>query len=86
MNIIFTPDAWSEYKAWGKRNKKIQKKIDDLIESILRDGFLKSIGQPEALKHRKEYSRRITQDDRLVYTGDEKRNLVITSCQGHYED
>jgi toxin YoeB len=86
MNIIFTPEAWAEYKEWGKLDKKVQGKIDRLIESIFRDGFLKGIGQPEVLKYRKEFSRRITHVDRLIYTGDEKQILVITSCTGQSED
>jgi toxin YoeB len=44
------------------------------------------IGKPEALKTRKAYSRRIDDYHRLVYEGDEKQNLRIVSCKGHYEN
>ena len=47
---------------------------------------MKGIGKPEALRGEKGYSRRIDERHRLVYTGDEKQNLRILSCKGHYED
>lgn len=86
MNISFTPDAWSEYIEWAQKDKNVFRKINDLIEDIQRNGFMAGMGKPEALKGRKEFSRRITQEHRLVYIGDEKRNLVIKSCFGHYDD
>ncbi|MDR1430477.1 MAG: type II toxin-antitoxin system YoeB family toxin, partial [Spirochaetaceae bacterium] len=39
---------------------------------------------PEFLKYEKAYSRRIDDANRLVYTGDEKQNLHIIACKGHY--
>ena len=44
---------------------------------------MKGIGKPESLKGRKAYSRRIDDGNRLIYIGDENRNLVILSCKGH---
>ncbi|MDR1482294.1 MAG: type II toxin-antitoxin system YoeB family toxin [Synergistaceae bacterium] len=38
------------------------------------------------MRGRKGYSRRIDEYNRLVYTGDENRNLRIISCKGHYDD
>ncbi|MCL2097013.1 MAG: Txe/YoeB family addiction module toxin [Oscillospiraceae bacterium] len=84
MNIIFSPDAWGEYTEWAKADKKIFLKINCLIEDISRNGFMNGMGKPEALKGRKAYSRRITQEHRLIYVGDERRNLLILSCKGHY--
>ena len=88
MNIAFTPDAWNEYLDWVKNDKVIFKKINSLIADIQRNGVLKGIGKPEILKYRNEaeYSRRITQEHRLVYITDEHKNLIIKSCKGHYED
>jgi toxin YoeB len=34
----------------------------------------------------KGYSRHIDDNNRLIYAGDEKQNLEIISCKGHYED
>ena len=86
MNVTFTEDALSEYISWQTEDKKTLLRINELIKSIQRDGFMKGIGKPEPLKGRKAYSRRIDDANRLVYIGDENRNLVILSCKGHYED
>jgi toxin YoeB len=83
-DLIFDPGAFKEYVEWQTKDQKTLKKINDLIEDIQRNGFMKGIGKPEALKHSKAYSRRIDDANRLVYTGDEKQNLRIISCKGHY--
>ena len=86
MNIVFTPTAWQQYTEWQKEDKKIVKRINDLIKSIDRDGILQGIGNPEPLKHRKMCSRRITDEHRLTYNMDMNQNLIIYSCKFHYED
>ena len=84
MNIIFTPTAWEQYTEWIRTDRKIIKRINDLIKSIERDGLLTGIGKPEPLKHRKACSRRITDEHRLIYNFDSNQNLIIYACQGHY--
>ena len=59
MNVVFTPTAWQQYTDWQKEDKKIVKRINELIKSIDRDGLLEGIGKPEPLKYRKVCSRRI---------------------------
>ncbi|MDR3013671.1 MAG: Txe/YoeB family addiction module toxin [Chitinispirillales bacterium] len=86
MRVTFTESGFKEYIEWQQEDKKTLKRINELIKSIQRDGFMKGIGKPEALKGRKECSRRIDDTNRLVYTGDRDMNLVIVSCKGHYED
>jgi len=86
MRVTFTEKALTEYISWQSEDKKTLKRINALIHSIQREGFLKGIGKPEVLKNRKEYSRRIDDVNRLVYIGDNEQNLVIISCKGHYED
>lgn len=86
MNIIFTPTAWEQYTEWIKTDRKVINRINDLIQSIDRDGLLTGIGKPEILKHRKACSRRITDEHRLVYNFDDKQNLIVYACRGHYED
>lgn len=86
MNIIFTPTSWEQYTEWIRTDRKIIKRINDLIKSIERDGLLTGIGKPEPLKHRKACSRRITDEHRLIYNFDSNQNLIIYACQGHYED
>ncbi len=65
-------------------DKKIYRKIVDLIQECRRDPF-KGSGKPEALKHsfRGCWSRRIDQEHRLVYMV--RENCVeIISCKYHY--
>jgi len=86
VKVTFTEVALSEYIAWQSEDKKTLRKINTLIRDIQRNGFLKGLGKPEPLKHRKGFSRRIDDANRLVYTGDEQQNLEIISCRGHYKD
>lgn len=62
------------------------KRINELVKDIDRNGLLNGIGKPEPLKHRKAFSRRITDEHRLVYNVDSNQNLIIYSCKYHYED
>ena len=86
MRVAFTELAWKEYMDWQSVDKKTLSKINKLIQDIQRNGFMKGIGKPEALKHRKGYSRRIDDANRLEYDGDNEQNLAIISCKGHYDD
>ncbi|GHT68459.1 hypothetical protein FACS1894110_16030 [Spirochaetia bacterium] len=85
-DVIFSTKALQEYMEWQTEDWKTLKRINDLIKDILRNGFMKGIGKPEPLKHIKAYSRRIDGANRLVYSGDEKQNLKIVSCKGHYKE
>ena len=83
--IQFTELGWEDYLYWQFRDKKILKKINDLLKSIERDGVSAGLGQPEKLKYfNNEFSRRINDADRLVYTVTDGIITVI-SCRGHYE-
>ena len=84
-DIIFDPDAFKEYMDWQIEDLKTLKKINDLIIDIKRNGLMKGIGKPEPLKHLKAFSRRIDECNRLIYTADEKQNLRIIACKGHYK-
>lgn len=86
MNIAFTPTAWEQYTDWQTSNHKLAKRINQLIKSIERDGLSKGIGKPEPLKHRKVWSRRITDEHRLTYNFGSNQNLIIYSCKYHYEN
>jgi len=89
MEIIFSPRALDDLKYWRKSgNKIIQKKIEKLLEAIQETPY-EGIGKPEPLKHDLSgaWSRRITQEHRLVYEINEKNEIVILnilSLKGHY--
>lgn len=86
MNLVYTPTAWEQYTEWQEKDRKIVKRINDLIKDIERNGLLKGIGKPEPLKHRKACSRHINDEHRLIYNFDDNRNLIIYACKYHYED
>ena len=86
MMVIFTENALEEYISWQTEDKKTLRRINQLIKDIQRNGFLVGIGKPEALKVRKAFSRRIDDENSLVYFADDKQNLILLSCKGHYID
>ena len=47
MKITFAEEGWSEYLYWQAQDKKIVKKINQLLQSIERDGALQGLGKPE---------------------------------------
>ncbi len=82
--IAFLPQAFNDFNDWLKSDKKVHAKIVELIKEIHRDPFVGK-GKPEPLKHQLSglWSRRITEEHRLVYKvlDDE---IVIVSCRFHY--
>ena len=84
MNISFTPTALEHYQYWKDNDLSKITKIKALIENIKQTPFL-GIGKPEPLKGNLAgyWSRRITQEHRLVYkvTANE---LIIIQCRFHY--
>ena len=86
MKVIFAENALVEYISWQQEDKKTLKRINQLIQDIQRNGFMSGIGKPEPLKGRKAFSRRIDDKNRLVYIGNDRQDLVILSCMGHYEE
>jgi len=84
MKYVFSEHAWEDYLYWQKHDKKILRRINNLIKEISRDPF-KGTGKPEPLKHALSgyWSRRITDADRIVYKieGD---SLLIAQLRYHY--
>jgi toxin YoeB len=85
-DIVFTGKAYTDFIEWSKTNRKIFEKISILIEETSRTPF-KGMGKPEALRHQLKgyWSRRITEEHRLVYKviGNE---VQIISCKYHYQE
>jgi toxin YoeB len=84
MNKIFSDISWGHYLYWQANDKKVLRKINDLIKDIERNGN-ERLGKPEPLKHELSglWSRRITDEHRLIYSIDSE-NIYIYSCRGHY--
>ena len=87
MKIVqFEDVAYGDFINWATNNKKIFKKITDLIKDIDRNGEQFGIGKPEPLKHDLTgfWSRRIKEEHRLVYKI-VKDIIIIAQCKGHYK-
>jgi len=84
MKILFSNEAWTQYKYWQDNDKKILKKINKIITDIQRTPF-EGLGMPERLRHNLSgyWSRRITLEHRLVYTV-QNDTICIAQCRYHY--
>ncbi|HEA83960.1 MAG TPA: Txe/YoeB family addiction module toxin [Thermodesulfobacterium geofontis] len=84
MKISWHKNAWEDYLYWQQTDKKILKKINELIKDILRHPY-NGKGKPEPLKYELEgyWSRRINKEHRLVYKVEED-TLIIIQCKYHY--
>ncbi|AQQ15510.1 Toxin YoeB [Corynebacterium glaucum] len=84
MRLVWERNAWEDYTYWQREDRKVLKRINQLIVETLRDPF-EGIGKPEPLKYGAEgaWSRRITQEHRLVYVVQEN-DLVILQVRYHY--
>lgn len=85
MKILFHEKAFEEYLYWQKVDKNTLARINDLIKDISRNPF-KGIGKPEPLRYKLSgyWSRRINQEDRLVYKVEDDI-IKIISCAKHYK-
>jgi len=84
MNLLFTDEAWEDYTYWQQYDKKLLKRINNLLKEIKRTPY-EGTGKPEPLKHELQgaWSRRINQEHRLVYeVFDEQINIL--ACRFHY--
>ena len=84
QNVEFEVKAMEEFIWWMHNNGKMVDKIWNLLKDIDRNGAAKGLGKPEKLKHQKGWSRRITDEHRLLYDVDDKK-IYVYSCKGHYE-
>lgn len=85
-NLTFSPVAWDEYLYWQMQDKKVLRRINQILKDIQRNSF-GGIGKPEPLKYCDGYwSRRIDEKNRLVYSVGDDNDIIIISCKGHYED
>ena len=86
MKIIFTHSAWGDYLWFQEQDRKLIKRINQLIKETTRSPF-EGIGKPEPLKGDLAgyWSRRITHEHRMVYAAT-KNELVIIALRFHYQD
>ncbi|KRW81964.1 MULTISPECIES: Txe/YoeB family addiction module toxin [Marinobacter] len=84
MKLIFSEHAWEDYLYWQRTDKKVVSRINKLIKETMREPF-EGIGKPEPLKHNLAgyWSRRINEEDRMVYKVTEDA-LLIAQLRYHY--
>ena len=84
MRLIWDQNAWEDYLWWQAQDRRLLKRINQLIQDVIRSGD-EGIGKPEPLKHdfAGYCSRRIADEHRLGYkiAEDEVR---IAACRYHY--
>lgn len=80
----FQPEFREDFRWWVKNDCATALRVFQLIEAVLRDPF-QGIGKPEALKYQLAgaWSRRITQEHRLVYKVSGKR-IDFLQARYHY--
>ncbi|TDA67175.1 Txe/YoeB family addiction module toxin [Sulfuricurvum sp. IAE1] len=84
MKIVFAEEAWNDYLYWQETDKKMLKRINELIKAISREPFA-GIGDPELLKFNWSgfWSRRINREHRIVYAVQDD-SILIAQCRYHY--
>jgi len=85
VKITFVETGWSDYLHWQATDRQILKRVNRLIEDITRGDPFEGIGKPEPLRHNLAgaWSRRITDEHRLVYLVDDG-SVVIVAARYHY--
>jgi toxin YoeB len=81
---IFHREFREDLRQWVDTDRSIALRVLELVEAILRDPFV-GIGKPEPLKYLMAgtWSRRITQEHRLVYRVSERR-IDFLQARYHY--
>jgi toxin YoeB len=84
-NIVFQNDSFKEFLEWSDIDRKKYYKLGKLITEAIRSPF-EGLGKPEPLKGTLQgyWSRRIDEQNRLVYQVNET-SIVIISCKYHYK-
>ena len=84
MKLIWSEQAWDDYLYWQEADKRMVKKLNELIKETRRTPF-EGKGKPEPLRHTLAgfWSRRITAEHRFVYSVTDEA-LLIAACRYHY--
>ena len=81
MKIVFADRGWEDFTYWVENDRRIAARIVRLIKDIEREPFA-GLGKPEPLRHDLTgfWSRRITDEHRLVYAVDKERVLIAQAA------
>ncbi|MBI3975302.1 MAG: Txe/YoeB family addiction module toxin [Armatimonadetes bacterium] len=83
-DTIFHPEFIEDLRHWVETDRKTALRALDLIRAIVRDPFA-GVGKPEPLKYLAPgvWSRRLTQEHRIVYRVSEDR-IDFLQARYHY--
>ena len=84
MNLILSDQAWEDYQYWQETDKKVVRRIHELIRDIKRNAH-SGIGKPEPLRHSLAgyWSRRIDREHRVIYRVTEQ-GMLLAQMRYHY--
>ena len=92
LKVVFAASALKDYRDFEQKDPKVFKRINRLLKNIKETPFAlkdtpsdNGLGKPEPLKHNWTgyWSRRITQEHRLVYKVTEDK-ILVAQCKFHY--
>ena len=83
-DAIFHPEFIEDLRYWVQTDRKMALRVLRIVEDILRNPF-KGMGKPEPLKYLAggAWSRRLTQEHRIVYLVSEDR-IDFLQARYHY--
>ncbi|WP_435659684.1 Txe/YoeB family addiction module toxin [Leisingera caerulea] len=88
MKLTFSNDAWEDYEYWQGADKKILKRINDLIKETMRDPNGRGAKAERLKGHLSGWcSKRINKEHRMVYRirgSDADQTLEIAALRYHY--
>ena len=81
---MFQREFLEDLRYWVRTDRKVALRALDLVEAVLRDPFT-GLGKPEPLKYLASgaWSRRLTQEHRVVYLVRDKR-IDFLQARYHY--
>jgi toxin YoeB len=81
---VFQDEFRDDLRFWIDTDRRVALKVMDLVEAVSRDPF-SGIGKPEPIRHlgANLWSRRITQEHRLIYLVRHDR-IDFLQCRYHY--
>jgi len=85
MKYTFVDESWEDYLYWQKNDRKMLRKINELLKDIAGNPF-SGIWKPEPLKFKYKgyWSRRIDNEHRLIYRYKDDE-ILIAKCRFHYD-
>ena len=81
---VFHPEFIEDLQHWVKTHRRVALRVLEIVEAVLNEPF-SGIGKPEPLKYLapNTWSRRLTQEHRLVYVVKDQR-VEFLQARYHY--